>query len=98
IFGEVRFGKSLDAIVASFHSAQHPLEPPLLPDAFRYLGAGPVVAVEREGKVFVKLRPIPHVLSSQIVEYLNRRAHWIFGRLYHQRWYSADEHSFGDAF
>src|SRR5437762_1468426 len=33
------------------HSSQHSLQPPVLPDAFRNLGAGPVVAVERERNV-----------------------------------------------
>src|SRR5437667_144432 len=40
------------------HSSQHSLQPPVLSDAFRNLGAGPVVAVERERNVLVKLRPI----------------------------------------
>ena len=48
VFGEVRFREGLDAVVVGLHSSQHTLQPPLLADAFRNLGAGPVVAVERE--------------------------------------------------
>src|SRR5580704_7874180 len=58
VFGEIRLRKSLDAVVACLHPAHHALEPPLIPDAFRYLGARPVVAVKGKSNVPVELRPI----------------------------------------
>jgi hypothetical protein len=82
------------ALMFDYH--HYPLEPPLLPDAFRYFGARPVVAVEREGNVFVKLRPILRVLSSQVVEHLDRRARRILVRPHHERRYGANEHGHGD--
>src|SRR5437870_6078841 len=69
VFSEIRLRKSLDAIVMGLCASHHALQPPALADPFRNLGAWPVVAVERKRKVLVKLRPICHKLSSQIVEH-----------------------------
>src|SRR5271167_41429 len=98
VLGKVRLRESLDAIVARLHSPQHPLEPPLLTNTFRNLGARPVVTVERKGNVPVKLRPILRILGSQVIENLDRCASRIFVCLQHQRWNGADEHSPADTF
>src|ERR1700722_18225985 len=92
IFGEVRLGEGLDAVVARLHPAHHSLEPPFFPNAFRYLRARPVVPVKRKSDVLVKLRPILYIRSSQSVEHLDRSTRGIFFRLHHQRRYGADEH------
>src|SRR5450432_460371 len=63
IFCKVGFGESLNTVISSFHTSHHSLQPPALTDAFRNLGAGPVVSVKRKSNVFVKLRPIFHIFS-----------------------------------
>src|SRR5229473_2373994 len=97
ILRKVRLGEGLDAIIARFHPSHHPLQPPVLPDAFGNLGTGPVVSVEREGNVFIKLGPIFRILGSQVVEDRDGRTSGILVRLHHQRWYRADKHSQADA-
>ncbi len=93
VFREVRLGKGLDTVVVRLHS----LQPPVLSDAFRYLGARPIVAVKRKGDVLVKLRSIFRQLGAEAVEDRHGRAPWILVRLHHQRRYRADEHGHGDA-
>src|SRR5262249_5918372 len=91
IFGEVGFRASLNDVVARVHPAYHALEPPLPPNAVRDIRARTVVAVERKREVLVKLRPIFHILSSQVVEHFDRRALRVLVSLYHERRYCADE-------
>src|SRR5713101_7071032 len=52
IFGEIGFGKRLDAKVAGGESSHHALKPERFTHAFRDLRAGPVVAVEWQCQVF----------------------------------------------
>ena len=87
VLGEIRLRECFDAVVARLHASHHSLKPPLLPDAFGNLGAGAVVAVEREGNVPVKLRTILQIRGSKTVEDRNGRASGIFVRLQHQRWH-----------
>src|SRR5213080_3947533 len=98
VVGKIRLRESLDAVVVGLHSSHHALQPPVLPDAFRNLGAWPIVAVERERYVPIKLRPIRHKLSSQVVEDRDRQANRILVRLHHERRHRADEHGHGHAF
>src|SRR5882724_11595647 len=98
VLSKIRLRESLDAVVVGFNASHHALQPPALPDAFRNPGAGPVVAVERERNVFVKLRPIRHNLGSEPVEDRNRRAAGILFRLQHQWWHCADQHGHSDTF
>src|SRR5438270_10870060 len=74
VFSEIRLRKSLDAVVMGFCASHHALQPPMLTDPFRNLGAGPVVAVERKRDVLVKLRPICQQLCSESVEHRDRQA------------------------
>src|ERR1700674_4923528 len=97
VLSKIRLGKGLDAVIARFHPSHHPLQPPVLPDAFGNLGARPVVSVEREGNVPIKLRPIFRILGSQVVEHRDGRASRILVRLHHQRRHRADEHGHADA-
>src|SRR5208283_2646917 len=83
VFSEVRLRESLDAVVVGLHSSQHALQPPVFPNAFRNLGAGPVVAVEGEGNVPVKLRPICRKLGSEVIEDRDGQATGILFRLQH---------------
>src|SRR4029077_4018609 len=55
VLSKIRLREGLDAVIARFHPSHHPLPPPVLPDAFGNLGARPVVSVEREGNVLIKL-------------------------------------------
>src|SRR5580698_7711951 len=96
VLSEVRFGESLDAVVAGLYSSHHALEPPLLPDAFRYLCARPVVAVERKSDVLVKLWPILYIRGSQAVEHLDGGTRGILVGLHHERRHGADEHGHGN--
>src|SRR2546423_13766308 len=68
VLSEISLRESLDAVVMGFNATHHSLQPPALPDAFRNLGAGPVVAVERERNVLVKLRPIFSEFGSEAIE------------------------------
>src|SRR5260370_8537030 len=85
VLRKIRLRESLDAIIACFHPSHHPLQPPVLPDAFGNLGTRPVVSVEREGDVLVKLSPIFRILGSQSVEHRYRRASRILVHLPHHR-------------
>src|ERR1700674_4573705 len=90
VLSKVRLGKGLDAVIARFHPSHHPLQPPVLPDAFGNLGTGPVVSVEREGNVLIKLGPRLHILSSEVIEHRDRRARRLLVRLHHQRRHRSD--------
>src|SRR6202521_5276150 len=97
VLSKIRLREGLDAVIARFHPSHHPLQPPVLPDALGNLGAGPVVSVERERNVLIKLRPIFCVLGSQVVEDRDGGARRILVRLYHQRWHRANKHGHADA-
>src|SRR5260370_27875954 len=84
VLRKIRLREGLDAIIARFHPSHHPLQPPVLPDAFGNLGARPGVSVEREGNVPIKLRPILRILGSQGVEHRAGRASRILVPLHHQ--------------
>src|SRR6266849_9546028 len=58
IFGEIGFGKRLDAKVAGRESSHHALKPERFAHAFRDLRARPVVAVKWQRQVFEELRPV----------------------------------------
>src|ERR1700686_2534157 len=93
-----RLREGLDAVIARFHPSHHPLQPPVLPDAFGNLCAGPVVSVERQRYVPIKLRPIFRILGSQVVEHRNGRTSGILVRIHHQRRHRADKHGHADTF
>src|SRR6266436_4292823 len=98
VLRKIGLRESLDAVVMGFNASHHALQPPVLADAFRDLGAGSVVAVERERYVPVKLRPICHKLGSQVVEDRDGRASGVLVGLHHQRWHRADQDGHGDTF
>ena len=79
-------------------ASHHALQPPMLTDPFRNLGAGSVVAVERKRDVLVKLRPICQQLCSESIEHRDRQAARILFRLDHQWGHGADQHGHGNAF
>src|SRR5258708_3954019 len=55
IFGEVSFGKRLDAVEYRFMSSHDSLEPEGIAQALRDLGAGTIGAVERCTKILEEL-------------------------------------------
>jgi len=66
VFCEVRLRESLDAIVMGLNASHHALQPPVLPNALRNLGAGPVVSVERKCNVLVEMRLRKEKLEREI--------------------------------
>src|SRR5665647_3953225 len=85
IFREVRLGKGLDAIDHSFEPGLHPLEPERIPQALRDLGALPVGAVKRRGKVLEELRAVGEYAGTDLVKRRNRQAAGI-GSCFHHEW------------
>jgi hypothetical protein len=55
----------------------------VLTDAFRNLSAWPVVVVERESQVLVKLRPIFREFAAKAVEDRNGQTTGVLVGLYH---------------
>src|SRR5216684_5436355 len=96
IVTEVGLRERLDAVIVSFDSAHHSLQPPMLPNAFRSLRAWTVVAIERKGKVLVELRLILRNPGADAVERFHRQAARIRSRFHHEGRYSADQDSFCD--
>jgi len=56
IFREIGFGKGLDAIERGFQSDLHALEPELIAQSLRELGAGAVAAIERQAQILIELK------------------------------------------
>src|SRR4030081_1179808 len=98
IFCEVSLREGLDAIVMRLNAAHHSLEPPVFANAFRDLGAWPVVSVERKRNVLVELSSIVRNLGLQVVEDRDRQAAGILVRLHHQGCHCAYQHGHGYTF
>src|SRR5260370_33070414 len=96
IVPEVGLREGLDAVVVSFDSAHHSLQPPMLPNAFRNLRAWTVIAIERKGHVLVELRPVCRDPGADAVEHFHRRAARIRSRFQHDGRDSAYKDSFRD--
>src|SRR5260370_33000796 len=96
IVPEVGLREGLDAVVVSFDSTHHSLQPPMLPNAFRNLRAWTVVAIERKGNVLVELRPVSSDPGADAIERFHRQAARIRSRFQHEGRYSADQDSLCD--
>src|SRR5260370_1675699 len=96
IVTEVGLRERFDAVIVSFDSAGHSLQPEMLPNAFRDLRAWTVVAIERKGKVLVELRLVRRDPGADAVERFHRQAPRIRSRFHPDALYSADQSSFCD--
>src|SRR5229473_756128 len=96
IVTEVGLRERLDAVIVSFDSAHHSLQPKMLLNPFRNLRAWTVVAIERQRKVFIELRPVSRDPGADAVEHFHRQAARIRSCFQHEGRYSADQYSFCD--
>src|SRR6266436_3272186 len=69
IFGEIGFGKRLDAKVAGGESSHHALKPERFAHACRDLRARPVVAVKWQCQVLEELRAVGDDAGADLIEY-----------------------------
>src|SRR5262249_47478950 len=98
IFGLVRLGERLDAIVGGRETGHHSLKPERLSHTFRNLHTRPVVAIEGYAEIFPELRAIGQDFGAEFVEDLDRQAAWVVRRLQHERRDRPDEDGLGDPF
>src|SRR6476659_8654136 len=95
--GKVSLRERLDAVVMRLRTTHHALAPPILDHALRGRRAGPVVSVEGPtGEVEVELRAIGAKCLAKPIEYFDRQAPWIGGRLHHDRRHGGDQYQLGD--
>ncbi len=75
VFGEIRLGERLDAVVGVLMTGLHPLEPERVDHTLRNLDAGSVGAEERAaGEILVELRTIGNGTEADLIEYLDWQA------------------------
>ena len=96
VFGEIRFGEGLDAVVGGLQPAHHPLQPEGIAQALRDFRVWPVGAVEGHAQVLEKLRAVRMHAGANVVEGFHGQAAGIGGRLQHDGRHGADEHGLGD--
>src|SRR5260370_8066137 len=96
IVAKVGLRERLNAVIVSFDSARHSLQPKMLPNAFRNLRAWTVVAIERKGKVLVELRLVRRDPGADAVEHFHRQAARIRRCFQHERRSDPDQDSLCD--
>nr|GEU28259.1 hypothetical protein [Tanacetum cinerariifolium] len=94
---EVGFRELLDAVVRVLDAALHALGPERVAHAFGYIGAGTVVAVERQRQVLEKLRAVGQHALADAVEHGQRQAVRVGVGLDHLRRHRRDQRGLLDA-
>src|SRR5712692_8914195 len=74
IFGQVRFGESLNAVKDGFVSRHHPLQPKELAQSLRHFCTRPVGSVERRTEILEELRAVIENICAKFVKYFDRKA------------------------
>ncbi|MNY07871.1 hypothetical protein D3C86_1406940 [compost metagenome] len=94
IFIEIGFRKRLDALIMSNNSARHSLPPPVSLDTFFYICTFPVISVERNRQIDIKLLSIVQCLVSDTIKNGHRNTIWIAITLHHNWWNRTDQNCF----
>jgi len=97
VFGLVRLGEGLDAVVGRFETDLHRPQPEHVQSALRDLGARPVGPIERDAQILVVLRAIPCDARTETVEGLEGQPARIGGGPQHQRGHRPYQDRLGEA-